>query len=238
MKKLFVFGLFCSAITFTSCHSSEGVFKDAVAVWHLSSSDDSRLTSHGDIQFVSLERKDADASVKRGGDGIAARFSGGWFDAGQGTNEELNLIGKNVSILVRMKADAVNGFSPLISKAGNDQNIAYRISLNVRDGDVYIETMIGSDDIGGAHMLKYKLPKEEVTQWHDVVLRFNGKISELFVDGILRDDEVTVGEIRNWNRRPVLIGAQYKQPYGYVDVGNGQVETFFEGLIDHIALWN
>ena len=237
IKKTVILGIIFCRFVFTPCMGNN--FKDAVVVWHLSNSNDSRLTAHGDVQFVSLNGKDAKASKKRGGDGIAARFNGGtWFDAGQGTNDELNLTGKNVSILVRMKADTVKGFTPLISKAGNDQNIAYRISLNVRGGDVYIETMMGSDDIAGAHLLKYKIPEEEVTQWHDIVLRFNGKISELFVNGVLRDDEVTAGDIRDWNRRPVLIGAQYKQPYGYADFEEGQVEAVFEGLIDHIALWN
>jgi len=239
MKKSIVFGIISSALAFTSCHSSYDIFKDSVAVWHLSGSNSDRLIALGDVQFVSLEAEENNASRRRGGDGIAARFNGAsWFNAGQGIKEELNLTGKNISILVRMKADTVKGFAPLITKAGSDQNIAYSISLNVTDDDVYIESMMGSDDIGGAHLLRYKLPKEEVTKWHDVLLRFNGKISELFVDGVLRDDEVTVGEIRDWNRRPVLIGAQYKQPYGYADVTDDRVEAVFEGLIDHIALWN
>ena len=238
MKKLIISGLICLAILVSSCNVSDNIFNDAVAVWHFSNSNDNRLTAHGDTKFVSLNGKEAGDSKSRGGDGIVARLNGAWFDAGQGTNEELNLTGKNVSILVRMKADTVKGFAPLISKAGNDQNIAYRISLNIRDGDVFVESLIGIDDIGGAQLLKYKIPKDEVTQWHDVLMRFNGKISELFVDGILRDDEVTVGDIRDWNRRPVLIGAQYKQPYGYAEVKDGQVEAVFNGLIDHVALWN
>ena len=238
MKKLIVFGIMSFVLAITSCRPSDEPYKDAVAVWHLSGPNDVSLTSYGDVQYITLETAEAAASHKRGGDGIAAKFNGVWLDAGQGIREELNLTGKNVSILVRMKADNVKGFAPIISKAGNDQNIAYRISLNTADEDVYIESMMGSDDIGGAHLLRYKLPKDEVAQWHDVLLRFNGKISELFVDGILRDDEVTVGDIRDWNRRPVLIGAQYKPPYGYAAATNEQVEAVFDGLIDHIALWN
>lgn len=232
----------CSVILISSCNSSDN-FKDAIAVWSLSDLNDlsaqrSPLIAHGDVPFVKLKGEDAKASKIRGGDGIASQFNGGWFDAGQGTNEALNLTGKNISILVRMKADSVSGFVPLLNKAGNDQNIAYSISLNTIKGDVFIESKIGSDDIGGAHLLKYKLPKEELTQWHDILLRFNGKISELYVDGFLRDDEITVGEIRDWNRRPVLIGAQYKQPYGYASVSENQVEAKFKGFIDHVALWN
>ncbi|GHT68026.1 hypothetical protein AGMMS50239_32260 [Bacteroidia bacterium] len=64
------------------------------------------------------------------------------------------------------------------------------------DGDVYIESKLGSDDIAGLHLLKYKLQKDEISKWHDILFRFNGKQSELYVDGVLRDDEVTAGEIR------------------------------------------
>ena len=137
-----------------------------------------------------------------------------------------------------MKADSVKGFVPLINKSGNDQNIAYSISLNTVGNDVYIESLIGSDDIGGAHMLRYKLQGDELTKWHDILFRFNGKVSELFVDGLLRDDEITVGEIRDWNRRPFLIGAEYRQPYGYADISDNQVKAKFKGLIDHVAIWN
>jgi len=238
MKKYILLGIICPVVILIACNSKDTYFKDAVDVWHFADSNDHRLTEHGNVRFVSLSGKEKEDSKKRGGDGIAAQFDEAWFDAGQGAKNELNLTGKNVSILVRMKADTVKSFASLLSKAGNDQNIAYCISLNVRAGDVYVESLMGNDAIGGAHLLKYKIPKDEVTRWHDVILRFNGEISELFVDGILRDDEVTVGEIRDWNRRPALIGAQYKQAYGYAEVKTSQVEAGYKGLIDHIALWN
>ena len=239
MKKYRLFGIICPVFIFIACNSTDDTyFKDAVDVFHFANSNDHRLTEHGNVRYISLSGKENEDSKKRGGDGIAAQFYEAWFDAGQGSKNELNLTGKNVSILVRMKADRVKGFAPILTKAGNDQNIAYCISLNVRDGDVYVESLMGSDAIGGAHLLKYKIPKDEVTRWRDVILRFNGEISELFIDGILRDDEVTVGEIRDWNSRPVLIGAQYKQPYGYAEVNTSQVEAGYKGLIDHIALWN
>ena len=242
MKKIVLMGIICTVILFTSCNSSDN-FKDALAVWSLSDLNDntianSQLKAYGEMLFVTLKGDDAKASKERGGDGIALQFNGSWLDAGQGANEELNLTGKNVSILVRMKPDTIKGSVPLINKFGNDQNIAYSISLNTIENDVYIESKIGSDDIGGAHLLKYKLQNEELTKWHDILFRFNGKVSELYIDGILRDDEVTIGEIRDWNHRPFLIGAQYKQPYGYAYVSDNQVEAKFEGLIDQVALWS
>jgi sucrose-6-phosphate hydrolase SacC (GH32 family) len=242
MKKEALIGTFCFALLLSGCHNNDN-FKNAVAVWSLSDLNDkttgnSSLKEHGAVKFVSLKGQDARESKLRGGDGIAAQFNGNWLDAGQGANDELNLTGKNISILVRVKSDMVNGNVPIINKAGSDQNIAYSISINKTGNDAYIEGEIGSDDIGGAHLLSYKLQDDELTKWHDIVFRFNGKKSELLVDGILRDDEVTVGEIRDWNRRPLLIGAQYKQPYGYAEVSEDQVASKFSGLIDHIALFN
>ena len=243
MKKNILFGIICSLILFASCQSPDH-FRDAVAVWTFSDLNDhtvqnSQLIMYGDVRFVNLKGEEAESSKKRGGDGIAALFNDSWFNAGQGVEEELNISGKQISILVRMKTRHVKGFIPLINKAGSDQNIAYGISLRMVENELYIESMIGSDDIGGAHLLKYKLPEEEWAEWHDIFFRFNGKISELYVDGILRDDEVTVGEIRDWNRRPVLIGAQYKAPCGYTcDISDNPLEATFEGLIDHIVLWD
>jgi len=229
------------AIT-VSCNKIEN-FKDATAVWSLSDINDetegnSKLKTYGEVQFVRLKGEEAKASKKRGGDGIASHFITGWFDAGQGFNNELNLSGKNVTLLVRMRANSINGITPLLNKSGSDQNIAYTISLNKIDDDVYIESKIGSDDIGGAHLLKYKIPEDDLTMWHDILFRFNGVKSELIVDGLLRDDEVTVGDIRDWNRRPVLLGASYKQPFGYTEYKDDQVESRFEGLMDHIVVWN
>lgn len=220
-----------------------GVYHDAVAVWHLSGLQDateenSRLEPHGAVQFVPLAADGAKASKARGADGMAAHFDGGWLDAGQGVNDELNLTGKNISLFVRIKAADIHAFAPVLTKAGNDQNVAYGIALNPEGGDVYIEVKAGSDEIAGAHLLKYKLPAAEIHEWHDILFRFDGQLSELYVDGILRDDEVTAGEIRDWNRQPLLIGAQYKSLSGDAGGSASEAEATFNGLIDLVALWN
>lgn len=220
-------------------HLKEG----AVAVWMLSdlkdsASENSELKKHGDVTFVILQGEEAEASKVRGGDGIVAKFNGGWLEAGQGIDNELNLSGKQISLLVRVKANRVTGYTPILTKAGNDQNLAYNVALNPQGKDIYVEVLLGSDDIAGAHLLKYKMPKEDLNKWHDIAFRFNGEMSELYVDGLLRDDEVTVGEIRDWNRRPMMIGGQYRDGAGYADNQDNQVEFVLDGLIDHIVLWS
>lgn len=242
MKKKIAFEILSSVALLVACQPQD-CFQDAVACWALDNLDDrtsanSRLKAYGDIRFVTLDGDEARESKRRGGDGVAVKMGGAWLDAGQGIRGELNLSGKNTTILVRMRPDTVSGFMPLLNKAGDDQSVAYSIALNKIGDDVYVEAMLGSDDIAGAHLLTYKLHRDEIDKWHDVLFRFNGQVSELYVDGRLCDDEVTVGEIRDWNRKPVLIGAQYKQPYGYAEATAEQVGSKFNGLIDHVVLWN
>ncbi|MDR3712160.1 MAG: GH32 C-terminal domain-containing protein [Puia sp.] len=199
----------------------------------------SQLRQQGAVQFVDLTGDEKRASENDGGDGKAVYLDGSsWFSAGQGANGELNITGKGITLFVRMKADTIKEYSPLLTKSGNDQNMAYSIALHKEEGDVYIEAMLGSDDIGGAHLLKYRVPKEEWLKWHDILFRFNGKISELYIDGVLRDNEVTVGETRDWNHQPVLIGAQYKLPYTSGDSAKNSIESTFKGWIDCVAIWN
>lgn len=231
-----------SVYTLFSCQSHVP-FEGAVAVWNLSDVNDqtvgnSALQVRGEVPFIKLEGEDATDSRKRGGDGYAARLLKGWLEAGQGNDDELNLTGKSVSILVRMKLDTIKGYTPILMKVGSDQSMAYKMAIYQAEGDHILEVLIGSDDIGGAHQLIYRLQEKELTIWHDVIFRFNGKKSELYVDGKLRDDEVTVGEIRDWNRRPVLIGAEYPDGEGYGDNTNVRPLAQFNGLIDHVVLWN
>ena len=242
MNKLLT-SLLLSILIATTCYS-QNMFKDAVALWTFGSYNDeagenSLLKSHGEVSFVNLDGMEAQESNRRRGKAKAALFNGtAWLDAGQGINGELNLTGKNITIYVRAKATSVKKYSPILTKAGNDQNLAYSVALNPVANDVYVEVKMGSDEIGGTHLLKYKLPEEEIHAWHDILFRFNGETSELYIDGILRDDEVTVGQVRDWNRRPLLIGAQYKAPYGYAEINRNNVESTFDGLVDIVALWN
>lgn len=217
---------------------------DAVAFWNFSDAEDCTVVNSswkhkGEVKFVNLEGDEAKASLKSGGDGKVVRLNGkGWLDAAQGAGDELNLSGKSFTILVRMKIDDVVGYTPILSKAGNDQNIAYKMSVYQENGYNILEVIMGSDEIAGAHQLKYRLSDSELKQWHDVVFRFDKGKSELYVDGLLRDDEVTVGTIRDWNRRPLLLGAEYTYGKGYSESEGVEPADYFIGSVDHVGLWN
>src|SRR5688572_23709462 len=83
--------------------AGQGPFADAVAVWHMADPKDSAgkssdLTSHGDVSTgIELSGAERISSLARGGDGHAAQFGrggGGYLDAGQGANGELNVAGR------------------------------------------------------------------------------------------------------------------------------------------------
>ncbi|MFC1601501.1 LamG-like jellyroll fold domain-containing protein [Candidatus Sumerlaeota bacterium] len=66
------------------------------------------------------------------------------------------------------------------------------------------------------------------TDWHDLVVRFTGPKLDLFIDGVLVDEEFPIGSLRQ-NAAPFLIGAAFQ---------NGEIKAGFHGLVDHAALWN
>ena len=66
------------------------------------------------------------------------------------------------------------------------------------------------------------------TDWHDIVATLTGPKLELWIDGVLVDEEYPIGATRQ-RTLPLLIGAALE---------NGKIKSGFEGLIDHVAIWN
>lgn len=64
--------------------------------------------------------------------------------------------------------------------------------------------------------------------WHDILLRFDGPKLELYIDGVLVDEEYPHGELRMF-ASPLLIGAE---------INAGKVNSCFNGEVDHIAVWD
>jgi hypothetical protein len=123
--------LFLAAALLPAVHSAaaperkipepQAVFADAVAVWHLADFDSadgqSPLKLHGAAKVgVALKGAERAASLARGGDGVVAEITGGWFDAGQGGDGRLNL--RRIPVLFRPSRSAANAES-LESAVGN-----------------------------------------------------------------------------------------------------------------------
>jgi len=81
-----------------------------------------------------------------------------------------------------------------------------------------------------AGVLRLQAPIELIgpDRWHDVIIRFHGPNLQLFVDGVLIDEEWPYGALNNF-RGPFLLGA------GNLD---GTFQSGFQGQVDHIAFWD
>ncbi len=66
------------------------------------------------------------------------------------------------------------------------------------------------------------------TDWHDIAVTLSGAKLELWIDGVLLDEEYPMGVTRG-RTLPFLIGAGRQ---------GGELKTGFKGLIDHVAIWN
>ena len=84
------------------------------------------------------------------------------------------------------------------------------------------------DWVNGVLRLQAPTDLIEPDQWHDVVIRFRNANLELFVDGVLVDEDWPHGGLYEF-RGPFLIGAGYRE---------GSVQSGFHGQIDHLALWD
>ena len=84
------------------------------------------------------------------------------------------------------------------------------------------------DFTDGVLRLRVPVPMIDPTRWHDVLVRFHEANLELFVDGVLVDEEWPHGALYRFCT-PFLLGAAFE---------NGQLVSGFRGQIDHVALWN
>jgi hypothetical protein len=240
-----------SAFILTGCNSGKKeirIWDDAIAVWHMSNLNDSTqdksvLSQFGDVQIgVKLEGDELKASQLRGGDGFVARFNGGWLDGGQGINNELNFTGSAASFAIRVCDPQGRLTGPLMGKFGNDAGVAYSLIADTSGGEILFRAGLGSDEIAGMHRMKTAVAPADLKTWHDLVIRFDGSNSQLFVDGNLVDDEVSVGTLRANIRSPFLIGAEYTDTMlnnASANIPqNERIKSNFTGLIDHAAIWN
>ncbi len=85
-----------------------------------------------------------------------------------------------------------------------------------------------SDFVNGVLRLRVPATLIDPAAWHDVVVRFRGPNLELFVDGVLVDEEWPHGALFGFHA-PFLVGAGYE---------NGKLRSGFRGQVDHAAVWS
>jgi hypothetical protein len=200
------------------------------------------IAIQGDVELgVALTGPERAASLRHGGDGRVARFHGGYLRLGTAGDRQTTLQGKEMTLSIRMQASPDDGPAFLISKAESADpfaNLLYRqgghlrylwqtepLARRVVDGGA---TAAAGDRADGVLRLAVPMKLIDPRRWHDVVVRFRGPNLELFVDGVLVDEEWPHGALRPIHM-PLLLGAGYE---------GGRLTTGFRGQIDHVALWN
>jgi hypothetical protein len=210
-------------------------FADAVAAWQMgdrndSSGKNSALTISGDVKVgVALDEPSRAASLRRGGDGRVAEFNGGWLSAGQGNDGELNLAGKALTLCVRLRDPTGKWNTPILAKHGGHAQLTYNLFSTDLGRGVVLGFELGTDFKDRPLQLAVPIQAIGPTDWHDVIVRYSGPRIEMFLDGVLVDEEWPVGTLRQGNTEPCLIGAE-----SYA----GRVVGGFRGQIDHAALWD
>lgn len=204
-------------------------FGDAVAVWHLKDFGDSVGTNS------SLELRGAvkvgqacghaakAASLSRGGDGLIAECAGGFLVAGQGADGELNLTSAAFSLYARLQdPTGVWESCGIVSKHGGHQILTYNLYAN--------SGLLGFELGTERGLFRVDVPARNLgaKDWHDVVVRYDGKTLALFVDGVLAADRPAAGQLRAAEHEPLVLA-------GFS--AGGELRGPFIGRLDTVALW-
>jgi hypothetical protein len=220
-------------------------FDTAIAVWHMNGANDPAnrggpIAIQGDVELgVPLSGAEREASLRRGGDGRVARFRGGCLRLGA-SDGQIALQGKEVTISIRLqqspgdgtayvlsKTESVDPYANLLFQQGGHLHYVWQTEPLARR---VVDAAGGSRGDKADGVLRVAVPIRLIDpgRWHDVVVRFRGPNLELFVDGVLVDEEWPHGSLRPI-RTPLWLGAGYE---------GGKLTTGFRGQVDHVALWN
>lgn len=85
-----------------------------------------------------------------------------------------------------------------------------------------------NDVLNGVLSVAFPLQVLGLNDWHDIVVRCLDAKFQLFVDGVLLDEEFPIGDLRP-STIPCLFGAR---------MVDGKVEGGFKGEMDEVAVWN
>lgn len=223
--------------------SNSSPFTDARFVWHMK--DPGPLTIFGDARMgAPLEGKHYDESLARGGDGYAAELCGGYLETRVERDAAVAVDGTEMSLCIRFRAasqawDSVlfasrRPFHPFLSHRRAEGDGAFLEfawkTEPVPEVNAFCMRSGAREPIKESARngeLRVGVPAEWIGPegWHDVIVRLSGPNLELFVDGVLVDEEWVYGAFAGFSS-PFVIG------------GAGRCGDTFTGLIDHVAVWN
>jgi hypothetical protein len=153
-----------------------------------------------------------------------ADFKNAWFDAGQ----DWNTPGEAITVYLRARAADSNWSQALFSKRGGHD----RLNFNLFGADLSGEP---GTDIGfeirtdqGFYQVSFPTSKIDVTAWHDLVGRYDGKSLAIYCDGKRMNETPASGNLIQ-NAEPLLIGAE---------TDGSQVVRPFTGQMQRAAVWS
>lgn len=202
---------------------------DAVALWHFretcdSAGQNSRLEPQGDVELgQTCDAGARAASLARGGDGVTAECSGGFLVAGQGAGGELNLTGAALSLYARLQDPSGDWNScGIVSKHGGHERLTY--NLYGRDGKLGFE--LGTEE--GLFRVETPMRGVDAAEWHDVIVRYDGRTLAMFVNGTPVARRPAAGPLRSGNTEPLVLAGYSVE---------GHLRGPFRGRLDTVAIW-
>ena len=222
-----------------------------VALWHMNDRSDMTgtfpLAVHGEVELgVPLEGEERESSLARGGDGSAARFSGGYLSFAD--DPRFAITGGPFTVAIRMRDTAGKWEYPILGSYGSDREVS--VALRALDGrrlgkeagsaSIYawmfrddgprsvrgcqslLEAIWGAEEPNVSRLDRFPPSRDPdagprtlaadvrsavmrtcfpigligPADWHDIAVSFTGPKLQLWIDGVLVDEEYPLGETR------------------------------------------
>ncbi len=176
------------------------------------------------------------------GGGQAARLDGGHLTVGEG----LRVTGTRMTLYLRLRAAEGGWNGPILARADPEDRHGIILRATPRELEYIWHTTplqqrvtpqwweeasrrdLEPDFVDGVLRLSVPLAHIGPDGWHDILVRFDHARLELFVDGVLVDEEWPHGGLSDF-RGPFLLGAGCE---------DGRLQPGFRGLIAHLAIWD
>ena len=212
---------------------------DALLLW-LPGHSPSRTTG---AARTATERSETEArAARRPGGGQAAQLDGGYLTVGEG----LEVTGTRMTLCLRLRAAEEGWNGPILARADPADRHGVILRATTRELEYIWHTTplqqrvtpqwweearrrdLDPDFVDGVLRLSVPLAHIGPDGWHDILVRFDNARIELFIDGVLVDEEWPHGPLDGFSG-PFLLGA------GYAD---GRLQPGFQGLIERLAIWD
>lgn len=196
------------ALALSYAAHADSPWDDAAAHWSMvGAPKDAELTVRGAVQLgVALADEELAASRVRGGEGRVAQFDDGWLVAEP--NQDIPESQRALTVALRFMLPAEPWEGPIFGRFGAATGDVFSIATEKREGRPLLWARLGSDEVCGYHEVAVDLDTIGRSAWHDLVLRFDGRKLQLYVDGALRDEENAVSTVRRGEQLPYFFGAE------------------------------